>query len=140
MLIAATIASAPSDASVAPVGRGSSRQSDIFDHRVPDPPEGIARAQIEALASGLPVVGTHEGGATTLVKDGVEGFIVRGRDAHDIAGAMLRIATDRPLNSQMSEAAYEVGARKNTWQDYGDRLLAEYALRMARKQIGSTDF
>ena len=32
----------------------------------PSQEEGIARAQIEALASGLPVVGTHEGGATTF--------------------------------------------------------------------------
>ena len=34
----------------------------------PSQEEGIARAQIEALAAGLPVIGTHEGGATTLVK------------------------------------------------------------------------
>ena len=31
----------------------------------PSQEEGIARAQIEALACGLPVIGTHEGGATT---------------------------------------------------------------------------
>ena len=96
----------------------------------PSQEEGIARAQIEALASGLPVIGTHEGGATTLVQDGVEGFIVRGRDPQHIAEAMIRVASDRELNQKMGEAARKKGAMSNTWQDYGDRLLAEYARRL----------
>jgi len=95
----------------------------------PSQEEGIARAQIEALASGLPLVGTHEGGATTLVEDGVEGFIVRGRDPEHIAEAMIKIALDRDLNLRMGEAAYRKGTKKNSWQDYGDRLIAEYARR-----------
>ena len=95
----------------------------------PSQEEGIARAQIEALASGLPVIGTHEGGATTLVEDGVEGLIVPGRDVERIAGAMLRLATDRELNQRMGLAACRKGAVRNTWQDYGDRLLAEFATR-----------
>jgi len=96
----------------------------------PSQEEGIARAQIEALATGLPVIGTHEGGATTLVRDGVEGFIVRGSDPQHIAGAMLHVATDRELNQHMGWAAVKRGAEKNTWQDYGDRLLAEYSRRL----------
>ena len=98
----------------------------------PSQEEGIARAQIEALAAGLPVIGTHEGGATTLVQDGVEGFIVRGRDPQHIADAMIRVATDRELNKKMGEAAHKKGAVKNTWQDYGDRLLAEYSNRIQK--------
>jgi hypothetical protein len=34
------------------------------------------------------------------------------------------------LNQKMGEAAWQKGAVKNTWQDYGDRLLAEYAKRL----------
>ena len=97
----------------------------------PSQEEGIARAQIEALAVGLPVIGTHEGGATTLVRDGIEGFIVRGRDPHHIAEAMIRVALDTELNLKMGKAAFEKGATKNTWQDYGDRLLNEYARKIS---------
>jgi glycosyltransferase involved in cell wall biosynthesis len=102
----------------------------------PSQEEGFARAQMEAMAVGLPVVGTHEGGATTLIEDGVQGFIVRGRDPQHIAEAMLRVARDRELNARMGAAAYEVGARKNTWQDYGDRLLKEFGRRLAAKPAG----
>ena len=100
----------------------------------PSQEEGIARAQVEALASGLPVIGTYPGGATTLVDDGVEGFIVPPRDPQKLAEAMIRVAKDRDLNRRMGEAAYRKGGVKNTWQDYGDRLLAEYGRRLALRR------
>lgn len=100
----------------------------------PSQEEGIARAQVEALASGVPVVGTHEGGTTTLIQDGVEGFIVHGRDPVNIAEAMVKIATDLELNRRMGDAAYEKGAAQNTWQDYGDRLIAEYEKRLSSRR------
>jgi glycosyltransferase involved in cell wall biosynthesis len=88
---------------------------------------------MEALASGLPVIGTYVGGATTLVQDGVEGFIVPSRDPQRLAEAMIRVATDRDLNRKMGDAAYLKGAINNTWQDYGDRLLAEYERRLSHR-------
>ena len=97
----------------------------------PSQEEGIARAQIEALAAGLPVIGTHEGGATTLVRDGIEGFIVRGRDPRHIADAMIQVFLDPELNRKMGEAALQKGATKNRWQDYGDRLLDTYARKLS---------
>jgi glycosyltransferase involved in cell wall biosynthesis len=100
----------------------------------PSTEEGVARAQVEALASGLPVIGTHEGGATTLVEDGVEGFIVRGRDPLHIAQAMVKVATDRDLNRRMGEAAYLKGALNNNWLDYGDRLLKIYQRALEDKR------
>jgi glycosyltransferase involved in cell wall biosynthesis len=97
----------------------------------PSQEEGIAESQVQALASGLPVIGTHTGGTTTLVDDGVEGLIVNGRDPQQIAVAMIKLATDRELNQRMGDAAYCKAAIHNTWQDYGDRLLAEYGRRVA---------
>jgi glycosyltransferase involved in cell wall biosynthesis len=91
----------------------------------PSQEEGIARAQIEALASGVPVIGTHEAGTTTVVDDGIEGFIVSGRDPEDIAAAMIRIA-NRDLNQRMGKAAYDRIGPAGSWQQYGDRLLARY--------------
>jgi glycosyltransferase involved in cell wall biosynthesis len=95
--------------------------------------EGFARVIVEAMAAGLPVIASHESGATTLVQDGVEGFIIRPRDPEQIADAMLKLARDRALNQRMGEAAFRKGAVRNSWQDYADRLLAEYARRLNSK-------
>jgi glycosyltransferase involved in cell wall biosynthesis len=97
--------------------------------------EGFARVIPEAMAAGLPIVASYESGATTLVRDGVEGFIIRPREPRQIADAMIRLAQDRVLNQRMGEAARLQGAVRNTWQDYGDRLLAEYAARLERRQV-----
>ena len=97
---------------------------------MPSQEEGFARVLSEAMAAGLPILASYESGAATLVQDGVEGFIVLARDPQHIADAMLRVATDRELNRRLGEAAHRKGAVRNTWQDYGDRLLAEYARRL----------
>jgi len=89
----------------------------------PSNEEGMAKAVIEAMGAGLPIIATHESGATTLVRDGVEGFIVRGRDVNHLADAMIKVATDREANEKMGRAAYARGARANTWGDYAERVI-----------------
>jgi glycosyltransferase involved in cell wall biosynthesis len=98
----------------------------------PSQEEGFARAIVEAMAVGLPVIASPESGATTLVDDGVEGIVVRGRDPQHIAEAMLCVAQNPELGRRMGEAAHKKGAVQNTWQDYADRLLAKYARRLNR--------
>ena len=97
----------------------------------PSQEEGFARVISEAMGAGLPIIASYESGATTLVRDGVEGFIVRGRDPHHIAAAMIRVALDSELNLKMGHAAFEKGAAKNSWQDYGDRLLDAFAQKLS---------
>ena len=99
--------------------------------------EGFARVLVEAMAAGLPVVASYESGATTLITDGREGFIVPPRDPQRIAEAMIKLAQGCALNQQMSEYAYRKGTERNTWQDYGDRLLAEYTRRLQQKPSGN---
>jgi glycosyltransferase involved in cell wall biosynthesis len=89
----------------------------------PSNEEGFAKAVIEGMASGLPIIATHESGATTLVEDGVHGLIIRARDVNQLAEAMIKIATDRALNERMGLAAHERGVKGNTWGDFAERVL-----------------
>ncbi len=100
--------------------------------------EGLARVIPEAMAGGLPIIATRETGAGTLVRDGVEGFVVPQRNPAAIAEVMLRLAKDPNLCRKMGEAARVRGAVKNTWLDYGDRLLAEYERRRNRRMTQKT--
>ena len=97
---------------------------------LPSLEEGFARVISEAMAVGLPIIASYESGASTVVRDGEEGYIIRPQDIDALAEVMIRVATDRELNERMGEASYQKGSVSNTWLDYGDRLLAEYQRRL----------
>jgi glycosyltransferase involved in cell wall biosynthesis len=94
---------------------------------LPSQEEGFARVLSEAMAAGLPIIASHESGATTLVNHGVEGLIVRPQDPKHIAEAMIQIAMSPARGIAMGKAAFAKGGAQNSWQDYGDQLLAAYS-------------
>jgi glycosyltransferase involved in cell wall biosynthesis len=106
----------------------------------PSNEEGFARSVVESMAAGLPIIATHESGATTLVNNGVEGIIVRARDVDQIADAMVRVAKDRALNERMGRAA-ATRVVNNSWGDFADRLIriCEKALARRKPAISKTD-
>ncbi|WP_035611031.1 glycosyltransferase family 4 protein [Haloferula sp. BvORR071] len=95
--------------------------------------EGFARVLSEAMAAGLPIIATHESGATTVVEDGKQGLIVPARSITALHKAMARLTSDPALNQRMGAAALEAGAIGNTWQDYGDNLLQRISQALAAK-------
>lgn len=82
--------------------------------------EGSATVCYEALAAGLPVITTPHAGS--VVRDGVEGFIVPIRDAEALAEKVAQLAADPHLLAWMSENA-RARAREFSWEAYGDRLV-----------------
>jgi glycosyltransferase involved in cell wall biosynthesis len=65
--------------------------------------EGSAVVTYEALASGLPSVVTPEAGS--VVRDGIEGFLVPPRDVDALADRLVRLGGDQGLRDQMGAAA-----------------------------------
>lgn len=106
--------------------------ADVF--LMPSISEGSANVCYEALGRGLPVVTTHNAGS--VVREGVEGFLVPPGDAEAIAGRIEELAANRELRREMGIAARK-RAEEFTWKKYQERLLAairpsdEAALEMA---------
>jgi glycosyltransferase involved in cell wall biosynthesis len=88
--------------------------------------EGSATVCYEALAAGLPVITTPNAGS--VVRDGVDGFIVPIRDPEAIAEKLELLARDRELLAWMSANAL-ARSREFTLEKYGERLLG--AIRQA---------
>ena len=65
--------------------------------------EGSAVVTYEALACGLPSVVTPNAGS--VVRDGVEGFVVPARDVEALAERMERLGSDPALRARMSAEA-----------------------------------
>jgi glycosyltransferase involved in cell wall biosynthesis len=82
--------------------------------------EGLAQVQIEALASGLPVIGTRESGAGELVRDEHNGFVVPAGDAAALADRMKQLA-GRPRDLARLRDAVLAERHRLDWSAYGDR-------------------
>jgi glycosyltransferase involved in cell wall biosynthesis len=83
--------------------------------------EGSATVCYEALAAGLPVITTPNAGS--VVRDGLDGFIVPIRDAKAIAEKLELLLSRRELLAEMSRNALQ-RASEFTLEKYQERLLA----------------
>jgi glycosyltransferase involved in cell wall biosynthesis len=76
--------------------------------------EGFGLVAAEALACGVPVVATDEGGAREVVRDGVDGVHVRAKDPESIALGIRRLLNDNEERLRMAEAAR---SRTLSWEE-----------------------
>ena len=71
--------------------------------------ETWARAVNEAMACGLPIIASRKVGATgDIVRDGINGFVVKEGDVEELADKMRLLVTDRELRKKMGEASKEI--------------------------------
>jgi glycosyltransferase involved in cell wall biosynthesis len=95
------------------------RQADVFV--LPTLCDSFALVHLEAMACGVPVVTTPNCGS--VVRDGVDGFIVPIRDAAAIADKVELLLADRALRERMGASARQ-RAKEFTWARYGERLIS----------------
>jgi glycosyltransferase involved in cell wall biosynthesis len=94
------------------------RRADLFV--LPSLCDSFALVHLEAMACGVPVITTPNCGS--VVRDGVDGFIVPIRDAAAIADKVELLLTDRGLRARMGRSA-RARAKEFTWARYGERLI-----------------
>lgn len=86
--------------------------ADIFIF--PSATETFGNVVLEAMASGLPVVGAYRGGVTESLRDGFNGLAFNPDDTLAIAHNILRLANDSNLYNELSQNAREF-ALTRTW-------------------------
>jgi glycosyltransferase involved in cell wall biosynthesis len=84
--------------------------------------EGSAVVTYEALACGLPSIVTPNAGS--IVRDGIEGFVVPPRDVDALAAAMERVSRDSNLREHMAKQARS-RAELFDWPRYHASIVAE---------------
>ena len=105
-------------------------QADVFV--LPTLCDSFALVHLEAMACGIPVVTTPNCGS--VVRDGIDGFIVPIRDAAALAEKIELLVTDRQLRARLGHNARE-RAKAFTWDRYGERLFAAFG-RLQRESPG----
>jgi len=105
-------------------------QADVF--ALPSIVEGSAKTTYEAMAAGLPVVTTLNAGS--VVRDGIDGFIVPIRDQDALKRRLLFLYENRHAARAMGEAARKrVG--DFSWETYESRLIDLYGELMGEGQV-----
>jgi len=69
--------------------------------------EGLGIVNLEAQASGIPVVGTLHGGIPEAVEHGITGLLSPERDPEALAENILTLLSDMALRTKMGLAARE---------------------------------
>ena len=78
---------------------------DIFV--LPSLNEGMGRALVEAMASGLPVVATRVGGVPAIVRNNQTGLLIPPSDVNALSAALVRLLDDPSLAKELGEAAQD---------------------------------
>ena len=101
-------------------------------HVFPSQWEGSAKVTYEAAACGLPQITTYEAG--DVVRNGIEGIIVKPGDVNAIAAALEHLHGHPETVKEMSTAARRRVVENFTWDHFRTRLLDAYetAMRIAR--------
>jgi len=101
---------------------------DLF--AMPSHAEGLCTAAVEAMAAGLPVIGTSVGGLVEVVADGQTGLLVPPKNPEALAGAIRRLMADEPVRRQMAAAA-----RARAFDRFGVKNMVELTIQVYEQTL-----
>jgi glycosyltransferase involved in cell wall biosynthesis len=78
---------------------------------LPSVREGLPVTAMEALAMAVPVVTVNSRGCRDVVRDGIDGVVLRAADPELIADSLRTLAADRERLRTMAQAAYDGRSR-----------------------------
>ncbi len=97
----------------------------VFPSRV----ETLGNVVLEAMASGLPVIGADQGGTVENVRHGLNGLLVPAGDADRFAEAIVRLVDDPGLRERLARNA-RAWAEDRSWERAFQTLLSSYEERI----------
>ncbi|MDP3993629.1 MAG: glycosyltransferase family 4 protein [Candidatus Doudnabacteria bacterium] len=87
--------------------------ADIFVR--PSRSEGLGNSFLEAMAAGVPVIGTPVGGIPDFLIDGETGLFCRPEDPEDLAEKIQRLTADEQLQQKLITNGRKLVAEKYDW-------------------------
>jgi glycosyltransferase involved in cell wall biosynthesis len=89
---------------------------------VPSSYEGFGIVYLEGMGFGLPAIGTTEGAAGEIIRDGETGFLIPPRSADLLAARLASLAADRSLLTRLSLAARRRYLEQPSWAETASNI------------------
>ncbi len=80
--------------------------ADIFV--LPSYEEDLPMAILESMAYGLPIISTNVAGIPSLVKDGVNGYLIKPGDIRALSSSINKLLDDKTLRKRMGKESYKL--------------------------------
>lgn len=96
--------------------------ADIFVR--PSRSEGLGSAFLEAMAAGVPVIGTAVGGITDFLRDGENGLVCEVNNPRDLTAKIQRLLSDEPLRQKFIESGRTFVDERYDWQGVAKQVRA----------------
>jgi len=109
------------------------QSADIFIR--PSLSEGLGNSFLEAMAAGLPIIGTPVGGIPDFLVDGETGVFCEPRNPQSIAQAARRIQTEPGLREKLIRQGVALVSEQYSWEGIAERmegLFTSLTSRVAR--------
>ncbi len=98
--------------------------------------EGLGVVLLEAMACGLPVVGSAVGGIPDIITDGETGLLARQKEPDSLAEKITKILSDSPLRRKLVENGYRVVQKKFSWDKISEKFIEIYQEVLSRSGRG----
>lgn len=77
--------------------------------------EGLGVVLLEAMACGIPVIGSNIGGITDIIKDGGTGFLAQPENPDDIAEKIIELLSNGMARQRLSENGLIITQKQFSW-------------------------
>ena len=89
--------------------------------------EPFGRVTVEAMAAGVPVVGSNSGGTAEIITHGESGILVSPEDPTMLAQAIIKILTDKKIATKFKEGGIKAA------QNFTGKHMAENYIKIYRE-------
>lgn len=97
--------------------------------------EQFGRVLVEAMASGVPVIGSTSGAIPEVIA--AAGLVVPEGDSRELAAAIERLLSNPDLRAQLARAGRERVERHYSWSRVADKTYELYR-RILRSQVATS--